>query len=57
MHEGTKAWYIASGLTGNAMKALVQEEFVSMQTMRAMTTEVIASLSLSLAQRSTIEGK
>ena len=40
-----------------SLKALVQEEFVSMQTMRAMTAEVVASLSLSLAQRSTIEGK
>ena len=57
MHEGTKAWCIANGLTGNDVKALVQEEFVSVQTLRAMTAEVVASLSLSSAQRSTIEGK
>ena len=57
MHGGTKAWCIASGLTANAMKALVQEEFLWIQTMLAMTAEVVASLSSSLAQRSTIEGK
>ena len=57
MHGGTKAWCIASGLTANAMKALVQEEFLWIQTMLAMTAEVVASLSSFLAQRSTIEGK
>ena len=46
MDEGTKTWCMASGLTGNALKALIQEEIVWMQTMRAMTTEVVASHSL-----------
>jgi len=57
MDEGTKTWCMACGLTGNAVKALIKEEIVWMQTMRAITTEVIASLSLSSVLRSTIEGK
>ena len=37
-------------LTGNTVKSLIQEEFVSMQAIRAMTAEVIADLSLSSAK-------
>ena len=51
MDEETKAWCEASGLTGNTVKSLAEEEFFSMQALRAMTVEVIAGLSLSSAQR------
>ena len=51
MDEETKAWCEASGLTGNTVKSVIQQEFVSMQAIRAMTAEVIADLSLSFAQR------
>ena len=51
MDEETKAWCEASGLTGNSVRSLIQEEFVSMQAIRAMTAEVIADLSLSSARR------
>ena len=51
MDEETKAWCEASGLTGNTVKSLAEEEFFSMQALRAMTVDVIAGLSLSSAQR------
>ena len=38
-------------LSSHTVKALMTEEFVSMQAMRAMTADVIASFSLSSAQR------
>ena len=51
MDEETKAWCEASGLTGNTVKSLADEEFFSMQALRATTVDVIAGLSLSSAQR------
>ena len=51
MDEETKAWFEASGLSDNTVKSLAEEEFFSMQALRAMTVEVIAGLSLSSAQR------
>ena len=51
MDEETQAWFEANGFTGHTVKALITEEFVSMQAIRAMTADVIASFSLSSAQR------
>ena len=51
MDEETQAWCEANGFTGHTVKALITEEFVSMQAIRAMTADVIASFSLSSAQR------
>ena len=51
MDEESKAWCEASVLTGNTVKSLAEEEFFSMQALRAMTVEVVARLSLSSAQR------
>ena len=51
MDEETQAWCEANGFTSHAVKALITEEFVSMQAIRAMTADVIASFSLSSAQR------
>ena len=49
MDKETKAW--CEGLTGHTVKSLVKEEFIAMQTIKAMTAEVITSLDLSTAQR------
>ena len=49
MDEQTQAWCEANGSTGHTVKALITEEFVSMQAIRAMTAD--ASFSLSSAQR------
>ena len=51
MDEETQAWCEANGFTGHTVKALITEEFVSVQAIRAMTADVIASFSLSSAQR------
>ena len=51
MDEQTQACCEANGSTGHTVKALITEEFVSMQAIRAMTADVIASFSLSSAQR------
>ena len=51
MDEETQAWCEANGFTGHTIKALITEEFVSMQAIRAMAADVIASFSLSSAQR------
>ena len=51
MDEQTQAWCEANGSTGHTVKALITEEFVSMQAIRAITADVIASFSLSSAQR------
>lgn len=37
MDEETKAWCEASGLTGNTVKSLAEEEFFSMQALRAFS--------------------
>ena len=50
MDEETKAWSEANGLSDRTIKVLTQEEFVSMQAIRTMTAEVIASFSLSSPQ-------
>ena len=55
MDEETKACCETSGLTGNTVKSLIQDEFVSKQAIRAMTAEAIADLSLSSAQRCLLE--
>ena len=51
MDEETQAWCETNGFTRHIVKALIMEEFVSMQAIRAMTANVIASFSLSSAQR------
>ena len=51
MDEETQAWCEANGFTSHTVKALITEEFVSMQAIRAMTANVIASFPLSSAQR------
>ena len=51
MDEETQAWCEANGFNGHTVKSLVKEEFITMQTIKAMTAEVITSLDLSTAQR------
>ena len=51
MDEETHAWCEANGFTGHAVKSLVKEEFITMQSIKAMTADVISSLDLSMAQR------
>ncbi|KAL9955470.1 hypothetical protein ACROYT_G036798 [Oculina patagonica] len=51
MDEETQAWCEANGFTGHTVKSLVKEEFLTMQSIKAMTAEVISSLDLSMAQR------
>lgn len=51
MDEGTKTWCETNGFPGHVIKSLVEKEFVTMQTIKAMTAEVITSLDLSTAQR------
>jgi len=48
---------MASSLTGNAVKPLIQDEFVSMQTLRGITSLVVLGATLSSQKSSTIEGK
>ena len=45
MDEEKQAWCEANGFTGHTVKALITEEVVSMQAIRAMTADVIASFS------------
>ena len=51
MDGETQVWCETNGFTRHIVKALITEEFVSMQAIRAMTANVIASFSLSSAQR------
>ncbi|KAL9977292.1 hypothetical protein ACROYT_G014681 [Oculina patagonica] len=51
MDEETQAWCKANGFTGHTIKSLVKEEFITMQSIKAMTAEVISSLDLSMAKR------
>jgi len=51
MDEETQAWCEANGFTGHTVKSLVKEEFITMQSIKAMTADVISSLDLSMAQR------
>ena len=50
MDEETQAWCEANGFTGHTVKSLVKEEFITMQSIKAMTADVISSLDLSMAQ-------
>ena len=48
-------WCEANGFTGHTIKSLVKKEFTTMQTIKAMTAEVITSLDLSTAQHSLLK--